>query len=71
MVDTGTSETVMRHEEMIPGEHFEVGDRIKVFITEVRREGQVGPIVTLSRTHPGMISASWSLRSPRFRTAWS
>ena len=42
---TGTSETVMRREEMIPGERFEVGDRIKVFITEVRREGQVGPIV--------------------------
>ena len=64
VVDTGTSETVMRHEEMIPGEHFEVGDRIKVFITEVRREGQVGPIVTLSRTHPGMIKRLMELEIP-------
>lgn len=67
VVDTGTSETVMRHEEMIPGEHFEVGDRIKVFITEVRREGQVGPIVTLSRTHPGMIKRLMELEIPEIQ----
>lgn len=55
VVDTGTSETVLRKDELIPGEAFSVGDRLKVFITEVRREGQTGPVVTLSRTHPGMI----------------
>ena len=55
MLDTGMSEAVLKKDEMIPGESFAVGDRLKVFITEVRREGQTGPIVTFSRTHPGMI----------------
>lgn len=55
MVDTGNGEALLRHDEMIPGETFTVGDHTKVFISEVRRDEESSSIVTLSRTHPGMI----------------
>lgn len=64
VVDTGTSEAVLAHSEQIPGEYFEVGDRIKVFVTEVRRESQYGPMVTLSRTHPNFVRRLFELNIP-------
>ena len=54
VVDTGTSEAVLLRSEQIPGDNFAVGDRLKVFVTEVHRDSH-GPVVTLSRTHQGMI----------------
>ncbi|MBQ3900457.1 MAG: transcription termination/antitermination protein NusA [Clostridia bacterium] len=55
VVDTGTSNALLPKAEQIPGEDLYVGDRVKVFVSEVRREGEKGPIVTISRTHPGLM----------------
>ena len=54
VLDTGTSSATLLKGEQIPDEVFEVGDYVKVFVTEVRRELH-GPIVTLSRKHPGLV----------------
>ncbi len=54
LVDTGTSEAMLAKSEQLPGEDYYVGQRIKVFVTEVSRNGS-GPVVTLSRTQPNMI----------------
>ncbi len=67
VVDTGTSEAAIRKEEQIPGEEIKVGDRIKVFVTEVRRE-QKGPIVTLSRTHPGLVKRLFETEIPEIQS---
>ncbi|MBQ3527059.1 MAG: transcription termination/antitermination protein NusA [Clostridia bacterium] len=64
VIDTGTSEAVLPFAEQIPGEEFAAGDRIKVFVTEVRREGQTGPMVTLSRTHPGLVKRLFETEIP-------
>jgi len=64
VIDTGTSEAVLPLAEQIPGEEFAVGDRIKVFVTEVRRDSQPGPIVTLSRTHPGLVKRLFETEIP-------
>jgi N utilization substance protein A len=71
VVDTGTSETVLLPTEQIPGETFEVGDRIKVFVTEVRRDDPKkegarprGPLVTLSRIHPGLVKRLFESEIP-------
>ncbi len=66
VVDTGTSEAVLLHSEQIPGEVLKVGDRIKVFVTEVRHESR-GPIVTLSRTHPGLVKRLFELEVPEIQ----
>ncbi len=64
VVDTGTSEATLLKSEQIPSETLAVGDRIKVFITEVRRDSLPGPIVTLSRSHPGLVKRLFELEVP-------
>lgn len=49
--------------EQIPGESFVVGQKVKVFLTEINREAR-GPIVTLSRTHPKMVWRLFELEVP-------
>lgn len=64
VIDTGTSEAVLIKNEQIPGETFNVGDRIKVFVTEVKKPESEGSIVTLSRTHPGLVKRLFELEVP-------
>lgn len=66
IVDTGTSEAVLLKGEQIPGEEFEVGDHVKVFVMEVKNEVK-GPIVTLSRTHPGLVKRLFELEVPEIQ----
>lgn len=63
VVDTGTSEAVLVKDEQIPGEELKVGDRVKVYISEVRNETR-GPIVILSRTHPNLVKRLFELEIP-------
>ena len=63
IVDTGTSEAVLLKSEQIPGETFEVGEHIKVFVMEVKKELK-GPIVTLSRSHASFVKRLFELEIP-------
>lgn len=63
VLETGTSYAVLLKSEQIPGETFAVGDKIKVFITEVSKETR-GPLVTLSRIHPGLVRRMFELEIP-------
>ena len=63
VLETGTSHAVLLKGEQIPGETFEVGDKIKVFVTEVNKEAR-GPLVTLSRVHPGLVRRIFELEIP-------
>ena len=63
LLDTGTGHATLIKGEQIPGETFTVGDRIKVFVTEVNKEAK-GPIVTLSRVHPGLVRRIFELEIP-------
>lgn len=66
IVDTGTSEAVLLKGEQIPGETFEVGEHVKVFVMEVKNELK-GPIVTLSRTHHGLVKRLFELEVPEIQ----
>ncbi len=63
-VDTGTSTAWLSAGDQIPEEVLRVGDRVRVFITEVKREAEYGPMVTLSRTHPNMIKRMFEADIP-------
>ena len=63
VLDTGTGRAVLLRSEQIPGETFMVGDKIKVFVMEVNKEAR-GPIVTLSRVHPGLVRRMFELEIP-------
>lgn len=47
-VDTGASDVLLQKNEQIPGEELFVGDRIRVFVTEVTRDSENAPVVMLS-----------------------
>ena len=64
ILDTGTGYATLLHEEQIPGETYDVGDRIKVFVSEVKSGETRGPIVTLSRVHPHFVKRLFELEVP-------
>ena len=47
-------ETMLSEQEMIPGEHYRTGDRIKLYIVEVKKNPK-GFKVVVSRTHPDLV----------------
>ena len=67
-VDTGTSTAWLRKDDQLPGEELHVGDRIRVFVTEVKRDTEAaGPLVTLSRTHPNMLRRMFEADIPEIQ----
>ena len=66
-VDTGTSVATLIRSEQIPGEYYHVGDMVKVYVMEVRKEATKGPVVTLSRTHPGLVKRLFELEVPEIQ----
>lgn len=63
VLETGTGYATLLKTEQIPGEVLRVDDRIKVFVTEVNRESR-GPLVSLSRVHPGLVRRMFELEIP-------
>ncbi|MBE6702513.1 MAG: transcription termination/antitermination protein NusA [Ruminococcaceae bacterium] len=63
VLETETGRAVLLKDEQIPGESFVVGDRVKVFVMEVNKEAR-GPLVTLSRTHAGLVRRLFELEVP-------
>ena len=63
ILDTGTGMATLLKSEQIPGEEFEVGQKIKVYIIEVNKESR-GPLVTLSRVHAGLVRRMFELEIP-------
>jgi N utilization substance protein A len=54
IVEIGKAEAILPERELIPGERFNPGDRVRAYVLEVRRTTK-GPQITLSRTHPGFL----------------
>ncbi len=59
----GKSEAVLIKNEQIPGEVLKEGDRIKIYVVEVRKT-QRGPQVLISRTHPGLVKRLFEMEVP-------
>jgi transcription termination/antitermination protein NusA len=56
-------EGMMRRDQSIPREMFNIGDRIRCFIYDVRREAK-GPQIMLSRAHPGFMAKLFAQEVP-------
>lgn len=57
------TEAMLSNSERIPSEELNEGDRIKVYVVEVRRSTR-GPQVLISRTHPGLVKRLFELEVP-------
>ena len=67
ILDTGTGYATLLKAEQIPGEIHDVGDRLKVFISEVKSGEMRGPLVTLSRIHPNFVKRLFELEIPEIQ----
>ena len=56
-------DAVLRVSEQIPGETYEPGDLIRVYVLEVHRANR-GPLVHVSRTHPNVVRRLFELETP-------
>ncbi len=63
LLTIGKSEAMLVKNEQIPGETLSEGDRIKIYVVEVRKT-QRGPQVLISRTHPGFVKRLFELEVP-------
>ncbi len=63
IVDLGRSEGIVRRDEMIPRENVRLGDRIRAYIYDVRREPR-GPQIFLSRARPEFMSKLFAMEVP-------
>jgi len=57
------NDAVLRASEQIPGETYEPGDLIRVYVLEVHRANR-GPLVHVSRTHPNLVRRLFELETP-------
>ena len=63
IVDLGRGEGIMRRDQSIPREAFQIGDRCRSYIYDVRRENK-GPQIMLSRAHPGFMAKLFAQEVP-------
>ncbi|MGH2707081.1 MAG: transcription termination factor NusA [Actinomycetota bacterium] len=64
LLDLGRGvEALLPQAEQVPGERYDHGSRLKVYIVEVRRSPR-GPQIICSRTHPNLIKRLFELEVP-------
>jgi N utilization substance protein A len=59
----GKAEGLLPHREQSPKEEFKQGERLRVYVLEVRKEVK-GPQIILSRTHPNLVKKLFELEVP-------
>lgn len=62
-IDLGKIEAILPVNEQIPGEIYQYHERIKTYITEVKRTSKA-PQIIVSRTHPGLLKRLFELEVP-------
>ena len=63
LLDLGKVEALLPQAEQVPSEPYRNGERLKAYITEVRK-GTKGPQIVVSRTHPGLLKKLFEMEVP-------
>lgn len=66
-VDLGKTEAVLPSTEQVMSEEYNMNDRLKCFILEVKKTTK-GPQIILSRSHPGLVKRLFELEVPEIQT---
>ena len=66
-VDLGKWEGVIPPNEQVASEKFSHGQRIKSYVVDVK-QGEKGPEITLSRTHPMLVKSLFALEVPELKS---
>lgn len=65
-IDLGKTEGILPPTEQIEGEVYNQGDRLKLYVLEVKKTSK-GPQIILSRSHPGLIKRLFELEVPEIQ----
>lgn len=65
-MDVGNTEGILSANEQVRTEHFNVNDRLKAYIMDVKRTAK-GPQIFLSRSHPGLVKRLFELEVPEIQ----
>ena len=65
-INMGKTEGILSANERVKGEHFDVNERLKLYIMDVRKTNK-GPQVYLSRSHPGLVKKLFELEVPEIQ----
>lgn len=63
IIDLGRTEAVLPVEEQLPQERYRQGERVKTFISEVKKTTK-GPQIVVSRTHVGFLKRLFEMEVP-------
>lgn len=63
IVDLGRAEAILPPSEQIPGEVYNVHDRLKAYVLNVKKTNK-NPQIFISRTHPGLVKRLLELEVP-------
>ncbi len=63
VIEVGKTELFLMSGEQIPGESFREGQRVRVYVVEVKSTTK-GPQIIISRTHPGFVKRLFELEVP-------
>lgn len=62
-INLGKADGILPVKEQTPGESYSIGERIKVYIMDVKKSTK-GPQIFLSRSHPGLVKRLFELEVP-------
>lgn len=62
-IDLGKIEALLPPSEQMPGESYEMGSRVKLYVVEVNADNK-GPRILVSRTHPGLLKRLFEVEVP-------
>ena len=65
-INMGRTEGILAVTEQVPGEHYDVNDRLRLYIMDVKKTTK-GSQVYLSRSHPGLVKRLFELEVPEIQ----
>ena len=66
-LDVGRTEALLAPGEQVPTERYDFHQHLKVYVTEVRKSTK-GPLVTVSRLKPGLVTKLFELEIPEIQS---
>ncbi|MBY0404418.1 MAG: transcription termination factor NusA [Cyanobacteria bacterium] len=63
IINIGKSEAILPPREQIPGEYYRVGNKLRVYVSDVRDSGRV-PQIVVSQAHGAMVREVFELEVP-------
>lgn len=65
-INIGKTEGILSRKEQVRGEHYEIGDRVRAYIMDVKYSARE-PQIFLSRSHPGLVKCMFEEEVPEIQ----